>query len=188
MPDSATDCGPALALSVISASGASVGASLTELTTSRKLSVTELPLVSVAEIVIVAVPNSWAAGVTVTRRLESTPEITAPEGGTNTGFEDATVTMISAAGVSASETVNVIGPVDESSAMTWSPSGEITGIPSMVTVNVRETRISPSFTVTVTEAMPFVPGFGESNREPLAAGEVYVTSGCGTRLGLLDTA
>src|ERR1043166_8153576 len=94
-----------------------VGASFTELTVRRKLVLVKPKFVSLTEIVIVAVPNWLAAGVTVTVRLLPLPPKTMLETGANRGLDDCAASERTLAGVVSSPIVNGMAAVGVSSAV-----------------------------------------------------------------------
>src|SRR5947199_294965 len=87
------DCGPASSLSVWSAPGVNEGASLTELTVRRKVSVM-LPVAVAMVTVIVAVPNRLAAGVRCSVRLPPVPVKTRLALGTRVVLLDVAVRLV----------------------------------------------------------------------------------------------
>src|SRR5260221_5125182 len=95
------------------------GASLTEFTVSVKLVFVPALLVSTRERVMVAVPNWFAAGVTVTVRLLPLPPKTMLAGGTRVGLEELELKVSSVAGVVSSPTVNGMAAVEVSSLTVW---------------------------------------------------------------------
>src|ERR1043166_2868701 len=84
------------------------GASFTELTVRRKLLLVPPLFVSVREIVIVAVPNWLASGVTVTVRFAPLPPRTMFPLGTSAGFEEKVDKVSKDTGVVSSAMVNGI--------------------------------------------------------------------------------
>src|SRR6266481_3940611 len=96
-----------------------VGASFTELTVRTKFVLVKPKLVSLTEIVMLAVPNWFAAGVTVTVRLLPLPPKTMLAGGTRVGLEELELKVSSVAGVVSSPTVNGMAAVEVSSLTVW---------------------------------------------------------------------
>src|SRR5258708_15325536 len=93
--------------------------------------------------------------------------------GTSAGFEELPVMLKLAEGVSASETVKAMAPLDVSSLMVRSAMAEILGNGSTVTVKAREKvllRVCPSFAVTVMTDVPLTPGAGRKVSVPVPAG------------------
>ncbi len=104
-----------------------VGRSFCEVTVSRNVSTAEPLFASVTVTVIVAVPNAFASGVTVTVRFAPLPPNTMFALGTRAVFDELPVTTRSAAAVSMSPTVNANAPVVPSSAIVWSAMSLIVG-------------------------------------------------------------
>src|SRR5438045_7066908 len=94
------------------------------------------------------------------------------EAGASVGFEEDAETVKLAAAVSTSETVKLIGPVDESSFMLRSAILEMSGrsfTARTVTVKFWLTTLFwawPSFTLTVMMAVPFALGSGAQLKNP----------------------
>src|SRR5207247_11032679 len=78
--------------------GEIVGGSFTGVTVRMKLVLTEPKLVSVTEIVMMAAPDWFAMGVSVTVRLAPLPPKRMLLVGTNAGFEEATARVNKVAG------------------------------------------------------------------------------------------
>ena len=102
------------------------GPSFTGLTVNPKL-VLEVIVPSLTVKVMVVLPDWFAAGTTFTVRFPPLPPNVMFPAGTKVGLDEAAVTIRLAAGVSASDTVKLIGPVAVSSFTTWSAIGEILG-------------------------------------------------------------
>src|SRR5262245_55693042 len=103
-----------------------VGASFTVLTVNTNVSLAvNAPSLTVT--VIVAVPNWFVAGVTVTFRLAPLPPKTMFPLGTSVGLDELPLAVRLAAAVSASPTVKAIVAVDVSSAVVWSVIFEMVG-------------------------------------------------------------
>src|SRR5258706_11329865 len=103
-----------------------VGASLTALTVNTNVSFV-LAVPSLTVTVMVAVPNWFAAGVSVTVLFAPLPPKTMLPLGISVGFEEEPVTIKLAGSVSASPIVNEMGPSGVSSAVTWLAMSEIVG-------------------------------------------------------------
>ena len=88
-----------------------VGRSFWDVTVSRNVSTADPLSASVTVTVIVAVPNWFASGVTVTVRFAPLPPNTMFALGTNAVFDELPVTARAAAAVSTSPTVNANAPV-----------------------------------------------------------------------------
>src|SRR5882762_9682928 len=95
--------------------GEMVGGSFTGVTVRTKLVLTEPKLVSVTEIVMVALPDWLAMGVSVMVRLAPLPPKRMLLVGTNTGFEEAAARIKRVAGVTESPMVKAMGPTTVSS-------------------------------------------------------------------------
>ena len=134
-----------------------VGASFTGVTVNTNVSLL-LRAPSLTVTLMVALPDWFAAGITVTVRLEPLPPKTILPFGTSPGFEDVPLTTRLEAGLSASPTVKLIGPVEVSSAVVWSGMSEITGGELFTGLTVRWNEVlpvsEPSLTLTVTVAVP----------------------------------
>ena len=100
------------------------------------MSVAVAPPASVTVSVTVAVPHCPAAGVTVTVRLAPDPPRAIPAVGSRVRFEETAVTVRSAARVSASPTVKLIGPDEPPVGTVTSATSEIVGGALTVTTNV----------------------------------------------------
>src|SRR5439155_14351045 len=123
--------------------------------------------------VMVALPDWFVAGINVTVRLEPLPPKRILPFGTSPGLEEVPLTVRLEAGLSASPTVKLIGPVEVSWLIVLSGIFEIVGASfTGVTVNTNVSLLlrAPSLTVTVMVALPdwFVAGINVTVRlEPL---------------------
>ena len=104
-----------------------VGASLIGLTTSTKVSVAVPPAPSSTVRVIVAVPDWFAAGVTVSVRLPPLPAKTILPAGTSIVFDELPTTPNAPSAVSRSPIAKLIGPSRTSSSVLRSPRCAIVG-------------------------------------------------------------
>ncbi len=130
---------------VWSATSEIVGASLTAVTVSTKVSEVQAPPVAASQTVrvMVVVPDWSRAGVMVTVRLAPLPPKTMLALGTSVVLDELPVTSRSAAAVSTSPTVKGMAAVAVSSAVVWSATSEIVGasltaVTVMVTVALLE--------------------------------------------------
>ena len=133
-----------------------VGASFTAVTVSTKLS-EAVSEPSLTVIVMVAVPERFAAGVTVTVREAALPPSTMFATGTSDVFEEPTESVRLPAAVCASPTVNAIAPVLVSSATDRLAISEMVGaVFTLLTDRVNESLAlnEPSLTVTVARPPP----------------------------------
>ena len=159
-----------------------VGVSFAALTVSTKLSVAERAP-SLTVIVIVAVPDWLAAGVTVTVRFAVLPPSTTFAVGTRVVFDEVRVTVRLPAAVSASPMVKAIAPVLESSLIVRFEMLEIVGAEFTaltVTTNVSLAVSEPSLTVTVIVAEPVCPLAGVTVTVRLAPEPPRTTFAVGT--------
>src|SRR6266516_4115978 len=106
---------------------------------------------------MLAVPVSLGAGVTVTVRLLPLPPKTMFPSGTSVGLDEIPLNIKLPAAVSASPTVNPIGPTAAPAAVLWFAMLEMVGV-SFIAFTVN-TKLSlalncPSLTVTVIVAVP----------------------------------
>ena len=92
-----------------------------------KLVVAVAPPESVTPTVIVVLPLSFALGKINNERLGPFPSTEMPASDTNFVFEDRTLTIRLATGVSASPTVKVKGPAGRFTSVVWSPIRVIVG-------------------------------------------------------------
>src|SRR5260221_10967408 len=141
-----------------------VGASFTELTVRTKFVLVKPKLVSLTEIVMLAVPNRFAAGVTVTVRLLPLPPKTMLDTGARTGLDDCAASTSRLAGVVSSPIVNGMAGVGVSSAVVRLAMAErlgaalAKGLMCTTKLWLKVLLVAwPSVTVTVIVAVPDTP-------------------------------
>src|SRR5438093_3806512 len=140
-----------------------VGASLTEFTVTRKLTLADAPP-SFTVTVRVALPNWLAAGVAVTVRFAPLPPKTMLPLGIKAEWEDVPTRVKALAGVSASPTTKGIAVVGVSSLIVWSVIvvivGGVFGAELTVSRNDVLAFDCPSLTVSVILLVPVWPAAG----------------------------